>query len=138
METVETANATEEIIKRAIEYLRRKIRVHQAILFGSQVRGVADRWSDIDLAVISPDFAQMKQERVMDLLVEVALAVDPSLEIRPYTPRDLKDARPTSFLGHILTEGRAVYKNGEFIPLDEKEYFSPPQRGRARERVKAK
>jgi len=115
METAETASDTEKIIRRAIEYLRQKIQVHQAILFGSHARREADKWSDVDLAVISPDFAQMSQKKVMDLLVEVAPAVDPSIEIRPYTPQDLKETRPTNFLGRILAEGKVVYKDGEFL-----------------------
>ena len=115
METAETASDTEKIIRRAIEYLRQKIQVHQAILFGSHARREADQWSDVDLAVISPDFAWMRQRKVMDLLVEVALAVDPSIEIRPYTPQDLEEARPTNFLGRILAEGKVVYKGGEFL-----------------------
>ena len=115
METVETTTATKEIVRQAIDYLRQKIRVHQAILFGSHARGEADEWSDVDLAVISPDFAQMSHRKIMDLLVEVSLAVTPVLEIRPYTPTDLNEARPTNFLGHILTEGRIVYKNGRFL-----------------------
>jgi hypothetical protein len=51
----------------------------------------------------------------MDLLVEVALAVDPRVEVRPYTPRNLKEARPTNFLGHILKHGKIVYRNGKFL-----------------------
>jgi predicted nucleotidyltransferase len=125
METIETATTTKEVIRQAIEYLLRKIRVHKAILFGSHSRGTADEWSDIDLAVISPDFARMNQKEVIDLLVEVALVVAPSLEIRPYTPQDLKEARPTNFLGHILTEGKVVYTDGEFLLLDEKESSLP-------------
>jgi predicted nucleotidyltransferase len=62
--------------------------VDQAILFGSHARGTADEWSDVDLAVISPDFGRM--------------------------PRDLAEARPTNFLGHILAEGKRVYKGGRF------------------------
>ena len=115
METVETTTHTETIIKQAIEFLRRKIWVHQAILFGSHARGEADEWSDIDLAVISADFAHMGQREIMDLLVEVALSVDPSIEIRPYTLKDLKEARPTNFLGHILAEGKIVYKDRAFL-----------------------
>jgi predicted nucleotidyltransferase len=115
MEMVETTTATEEIIRRAVEHLLQKIRVQQVILFGSHARGDADEWSDIDLAVISPDFARMSQRGVMDLLVEVALSVDPSIESRPYTPQDLKNARPTNFLGHILAEGRIVYKDNQFV-----------------------
>jgi uncharacterized protein len=115
MATVETTIATKEIVRQAIDFLRQKIRVRQAILFGSHARGEADEWSDIDLAVISPNFARMSHQKVMDLLVEVSLAVTPVLEVRPYTPRDLKEARPTNFLGHILTEGRVVYEDDKFL-----------------------
>jgi predicted nucleotidyltransferase len=89
--------------------------VDQAVLFGAHARGDADEWSDIDLAVVSPDFARMSHPKLMDLLVEVSLAVDPAVEIRPYTPRDLRERRPTNFLGHIVAEGRVVYKDGKFL-----------------------
>jgi len=110
---VEAAEATVDaktLIQRTLDYLARRIRIEQVILFGSHARGAADRWSDIDLAVVSADFARMTHTKVMDLLVEVALAVDPMVEIRPYTPGDLKQARPTNFLGYILATGRVVYQ----------------------------
>jgi hypothetical protein len=81
-------------------------------LFGSHARGAADQWSDVDLAVVSPDFEGMSHRQVIDLLVEVALAVDPRVEIRPYSPRDLAEARPTNFLGHVLATGKVVYRGG--------------------------
>ena len=112
---VKTAADTAELVRRTIEYLRQRIRVRQAILFGSHARGDADEWSDVDLAVVSPDFARMNHPKLMDLLVEVSLAVDPSVEIRPYTPSDLKEARPTNFLGHILARDKVVYRDGEFL-----------------------
>lgn len=115
METAKTANRTEEIVRLAVARLQQKIHVQQAILFGSHARGRADAWSDVDLVVISPDFSRMSHRKVMDLLVEVALAVDPSVDIRPYTPKDLKEARPTNFLGHVLAAGKVVYKDGEFL-----------------------
>jgi predicted nucleotidyltransferase len=105
----------DEVIRRAIEYLLQKIRVDQAFLFGSHARGEADEWSDVDLAVISPDFARMSHQKIMDLLVDVGLTVDPSVEIRPYTPQDLKQARPTNFLGYILAQGKVVYGSGKFL-----------------------
>ena len=115
MEKAKTAAHAEELVRRAIEYLRQRVRVDQAVLFGSYARGDADEWSDIDLAVVSPDFARMSHSKLMDLLVEVSLAVDPAVEIRAYTPRDLRESRPTNFLGHILAEGRVVYKDGRFL-----------------------
>jgi hypothetical protein len=68
----------------------------------------------VDLAVISPDFSRMAHSKLMDLLVEVSLAVDPSVEVRAFTPTDLKEARPTNFLGHILSQGKVVYRDGKF------------------------
>jgi predicted nucleotidyltransferase len=115
---VEVAKATpdtEQIIRRTIEHLQRRVRVRQAVLFGSHARGEADAWSDVDLAVISPDFARMSHRKLMDLLVETVLETDSAVEIRPYTPRDLKEARPTNFLGYIVAEGKVVYKDGEFF-----------------------
>lgn len=109
MEAIEAAVDTERLIRGTLDYLARRIRLQQVILFGSHARGEADVWSDVDLAVISPRFARMTHEEIMDLLVEVALAVDPRVEIRPYTPQDLKQARPTNFLGHILATGKVVY-----------------------------
>ncbi len=115
MEKTKTAARTEELVRRTIEHLRQKVRVDQVVLFGSHARGDADEWSDVDLAIISPDFARMSHPKLMDLLVQVSLAVDPAVEIRPYTPRDLKEARPTNFLGHILAEGRVVYRDGTYL-----------------------
>src|SRR3972149_10984624 len=89
VEAVKATPDTEQIIRRTIEHLQRRVRVHQVVFFGSHARGEANAWSDVDLAVISPDFARMSHRKLMDLLVEVALAVDPSVEIRPYTPREL-------------------------------------------------
>jgi len=115
VEAVKATTDTAQIIRRTIEHLQRRVRVLQVVLFGSHARGEADTWSDVDLAVVSPDFAQMSHRNVMDLLVETVLETDSSVEIRPYTPRDLREARPTNFLGHILAEGKVVYIDGEFF-----------------------
>ncbi len=41
-------------------------RVQAAYLYGSQVKGTVAEWSDIDVAVVSPDFsADLFQERLM-------------------------------------------------------------------------
>ena len=113
MEAVKAASDADALIRQTLDYLGRRIRVQEAILFGSHARGGADEWSDVDLAVVSPDFARMSHEEIMDLLVEVALAVDPRVEVRAYTPQELKEARPTNFLGHILATGKVVHQGGK-------------------------
>jgi predicted nucleotidyltransferase len=109
---VAAASEADAVVAQTLDHLARRIRIQQAILFGSHARGEADQWSDVDLAVVSPNFEQMSHRQVIDLLVEVALAVDPRVEIRAYTPRELTEARPTNFLGHILATGAVVYGRG--------------------------
>jgi len=115
VEAIQTAARTREIVRRTITHLQEKVKVERAILFGSFARGEADEWSDVDLAVVSPDFERMGHRQLMKLLVEVGLVVDSAVDVRPYTPRELKEARPTNFLGQILAEGRVVYKGGKFL-----------------------
>jgi hypothetical protein len=57
----------------------------------------------------------MTHREMMDVLVEATLAADSTVEIRPYTVKDLKMARPTNFLGHILAEGKIVFKGGKYL-----------------------
>ncbi|HEX9975403.1 MAG TPA: nucleotidyltransferase domain-containing protein, partial [bacterium] len=40
----------------------RKIRIAKIILYGSQISGIAHKDSDIDIAVISPDFGKDRFE----------------------------------------------------------------------------
>jgi hypothetical protein len=80
----------------------------------------------MDLAVISPDFARMSQKEVMDMLVAAAFSVDPVVEIRPYTPQDLKEARSTNFLGYILAEGKVIDKDGKFLSVEGTDNSSSP------------
>lgn len=56
-------------IKRYLEVLREKgIPARYAVLFGSYARKEEDKWSDIDLIVISPKFdMQYKEEDVLKL-----------------------------------------------------------------------
>lgn len=59
MEKTKAAARAEELVRRTVDYLRQEIRVDQAVLFGSHATGDADEWSDVDLAVVSPDFSRM-------------------------------------------------------------------------------
>lgn len=78
------------------------------ILFGSYVQGTAREWSDIDLAVVSPDFeggpVSKRQERL------AVLSLDRDRRIAPigYASSEYRDPRPHSFLVEILRRGRTV------------------------------
>jgi predicted nucleotidyltransferase len=64
--------------------------VQAAYVYGSQVKGTAVEWSDIDLAVVSPDFsADLFQERLA--LMRLAAQIDDRIEPHPFTPEDFND-----------------------------------------------
>ena len=72
-----------ELIEKFIALLGRKgIRVEKVILYGSFVSGNIHEGSDIDLAVVSPDFGQDRYEGGK-LLFQMAWRVDPRIEPVP-------------------------------------------------------
>lgn len=82
-----------ESVERFLTALRRIRRVEAAYLYGSQVQDYAREWSDIDLAVISPDFEHdLFQERLV--LLRLAAEVDDRIEPSPFAPADFTPANP--------------------------------------------
>jgi predicted nucleotidyltransferase len=72
-------------VERFLTMVRRRLRVEAAYLYGSQAVGTARPWSDIDVAVISPDFSEdLFEERVT--LMWWAAAIDDRIEPQPFTP----------------------------------------------------
>lgn len=51
------SDAVQHSVKRFLEAVSRERRVAAAYIYGSEARQQATQWSDIDVAVISPDFA---------------------------------------------------------------------------------
>lgn len=97
-----------KVLKSFRQELEKKIRVKKMILFGSYARGTPRDYSDIDVAVVSPDF----KERGMDdytLLDRAAREVTPLIEAFPYTPKDIRNHVRGDFLDHILKTGKVVY-----------------------------
>ncbi len=92
-------------IEQFLSAVRQRQRVEAAHLFGSQVSGTAAGWSDIDVAVISPDFSRDRfQERVNLMLL--AAKIDDRIEPSPFRPEDFRDSDPLANL--ILQTGVRV------------------------------
>lgn len=108
------------VARKVAEYLQRRYAVQHIILFGSWAQGKAGTWSDIDLAVVSPDFeGQTLSERV-ELSVEVQKACSQLVELHPLGPTALASARPSNFAGHLLRSGTYLMKDGRWVvPQDE-------------------
>ncbi len=72
-------------VERFLAVVRQHLRVEVAYLYGSQVVGSARPGSDIDVAVVSPDFSDdLFQAR--PTLMQWAAAIDDRIEPQPFTP----------------------------------------------------
>jgi predicted nucleotidyltransferase len=82
-----------EIVKKLKEFQRvlegMGIRVTKIILYGSVVTGKAHKDSDIDVAVVSPDFGKDRFEEGVKLF-EVAIKIDPRIEPIPISLESYK------------------------------------------------
>lgn len=72
-----------EIVEKVREFVkelkRHKIRVKKVIIYGSRVSGRAHKYSDIDIAVVSPDFGKDSYKEGVKLF-EIASQIDPRIE----------------------------------------------------------
>ncbi len=72
-----------DIIKRFVDTLAKKgVRIEQVILYGSYASGNVRSGSDLDLAIVSPDFGKDRFEEGK-LLLQTAWRIDPRLQPIP-------------------------------------------------------
>ncbi|HOV79166.1 MAG TPA: nucleotidyltransferase domain-containing protein [Bacillota bacterium] len=97
-------------IKKYLGVLRSKdIKVNKAILYGSYAVGAADRDSDIDLAIISPDLGRDRFDETL-MLKKLARTIDPNISPRPYSVNQYQTAKKGDFLfDEIIKKGKIIY-----------------------------
>ncbi len=79
------------IVKRFVDYLIiRGIRVEKAVLYGSYATGKAHADSDIDIAIVSPDFGHDRFEEGK-LLMQAAWRIDSRIEAIPISSESYKN-----------------------------------------------
>jgi len=69
------------------------IQVTTVYLFGSYAAGTHDRWSDVDLAVVSPDFTGSVMDEQFRLM-RLTRGVDVRIEPHPFRPEDFTADNP--------------------------------------------
>lgn len=94
-----------EKVKRFAKTLKDEgIQVAKVILYGSQVAGKFHRDSDIDVAIVSPDFGKDRfQEGVK--LFEIAYKIDPRLEPVPISIQSFENETWLPLIYEIKTNG---------------------------------
>lgn len=95
-----------ENVRSFLDKLRRTgFHISKAYIFGSYARGQVDKWSDIDVAIVSPQIGTDRfEERVR--LTELAMSVDDRLEPLPFNLDSFNDDDP--FVQLIKKEGVVV------------------------------
>ncbi len=79
-------------VLRLREELAKRFRIERMILFGSRARGEHLKGSDVDLVVVSPDFAGIPfLKRIREIVARWESDVD--LEVLPYTPEEFARKR---------------------------------------------
>ncbi len=96
---------TRIIEKYLVALKKQNIPIQQVFLFGSYATGKYDRWSDIDLALISDIF---EGSRITDRkkIRPITLSISSMLEVLPYRPNDFTSENP--FVKEILETGLRI------------------------------
>lgn len=79
-------------------------------LFGSYLKNCANQYSDLDLAVVSPDFAGMEPYTAMKILQRIKLQVSNVIEPIPVTPEELANPEMGTLSYDIAQNSRSIFK----------------------------
>ena len=100
------------IIESVRNYLKKVqkegIVIRFGVVFGSQVTGQADRWSGIDLLVVSPRFDGSRDRRDIDLMWRLAARTDSRIEPVPCGERQWKDDVSSAIVEIARREGETI------------------------------
>ncbi len=107
---VAPATDIERIISSFVALLSRAVRVEAVILYGSYVNGSPDEWSDIDIAVISPDFEGLAMWESQRVISRATAGRDANLAPIGYPSSEYHNPGRHSFLREIIRTGRVVYE----------------------------
>jgi predicted nucleotidyltransferase len=98
-----------EIVSDFVRRLESGIRVEAIVLYGSYARGTAYEDSDIDLAVISPDFERVPLYRRQEIIADLTLHRADGISPIGYPSSEYHNPGPHSFLREIIRTGKVVY-----------------------------
>jgi predicted nucleotidyltransferase len=108
---VKTTSKIKQRVQRYLQVLSQEIKIDRAILYGSYARHRYTPDSDIDLAIISPDFNSKDYLKYLVLLSEKSAEIGEVIEALPYTPQEDRHPDPRSFLAEIKRTGKTIYRH---------------------------
>lgn len=109
-----------EALDQYLKVLEKRVRLKATILFGSSARDEADRWSDVDICVISEDLPVNFRQRI-DLLWQDKPA---GIDIVGFRPEEMAELLFRPMVLDILLEGRVVAGNADDLRKEAKAYLA--------------
>jgi predicted nucleotidyltransferase len=106
---VTTASELAAAIAEFVRLLEKGLHIEAVVLFGSHALGTAHEDSDIDLAVISPDFEGLPMSRRQIMVADLSVHRPRDLAPIGYPSSEYHNPGPHSFLGEIIRTGKVVY-----------------------------
>ena len=108
---VRTRSQIKTIVNRYVTNLNaRGISVEQVVLFGSYAHQRAREGSDIDLAVIAPQFARLNLRERYETLGLANMTLREPIQAIGYSPRQWREAERGSFADEIRRTGYVIYR----------------------------
>jgi predicted nucleotidyltransferase len=92
----------------AVAILSRLGTVRAAYLFGSQVDGTADEWSDIDVAVFMDGVENWTLPRQVSAMTQVMMEAGDDVEVHLFPASSLESPGRGSFAEYILKHGARI------------------------------
>ena len=97
------------IVRQYLNNLRNQgLPITYGVIFGSQAEGKADRWSDIDLLVISPRFDQPQKRSDINVLWRVAARTDSRIEPIPVGQLQYQNDATSTIIAVARREGQVI------------------------------
>ncbi len=101
--TIESQESIIEKVRKLLDVLAaQKLRILAAYLYGSHAVGNPHQDSDIDVAIISPDFSNARIDDWVRLNVP-ASRIDSRMEVMAFKPEQFRDEHPLAW--EIKTKG---------------------------------
>lgn len=109
---VKNKRALKKIVKEYVDVLKNNnIIVEKVILFGSFATGKQQKYSDIDLSIVSKDFDKKNILQRQEILGLAASYVDAPIEAIGYSPKEVRSRQAGTLIHEITKSGKVMYNN---------------------------
>lgn len=106
-----TKNWLENLVKKVIDSIDPEFNIEEIFLYGSYAKGNAHEWSDVDIALISPDLTGKSIFSNVRTIKEKTKLYEPDLQLTAFPSKTFHDETfvDPSFIQEIKKTGKKVY-----------------------------